>query len=136
MAMLIEFEGKRPRVADNVFIAPTAVLIGDVTVEAGSSIWFGAVLRADYGRLIVGTGSNIQDNAVLHVDETRPTVIGRNVTVGHGVRYKNELPNADHRIMDEGIHESPSDPDVADQLETVISDWLSEKGLTFTESDR
>jgi carbonic anhydrase/acetyltransferase-like protein (isoleucine patch superfamily) len=84
MALLIEYHGVRPRVADDVFLAPTAVLIGDVTVEAGASIWFGAVLRGDFGPIVVGTGSNVQDNAVIHVGAEWPTTIGANVTVGHG----------------------------------------------------
>src|SRR5262245_32236478 len=84
MALLIEYHGVRPRIADNVFLAPTAVLIGDVTVEAGASVWFGAVLRADFGPIVVGPGSNVQDNAVIHVGADWPTRIGANVTVGHG----------------------------------------------------
>ena len=83
MALLIEYHGKRPRVAEDVFLAPTAVLVGDVTVEAGASIWFGAVLRGDFGPIVVGAGANIQDNAVIHVGVDWPTTIGANVTVGH-----------------------------------------------------
>ncbi len=82
--MLIEFNGRSPQVSGNVFIAPTAVLVGDVRVEAGASIWFGAVLRADHGTIIVGAGSNVQDNATLHVPEDSVTWVGENVTVGHG----------------------------------------------------
>ena len=82
--MLIEFEGKKPRIGKDVFIAPTAVLIGDVTVGDGTSIWFGAVLRGDFGPITVGPGCSIQDNAVLHVFDTSPTVLAENVTVGHG----------------------------------------------------
>jgi carbonic anhydrase/acetyltransferase-like protein (isoleucine patch superfamily) len=83
MALLIEYHGKRPRVAEDVFLAPTAVLVGDVTVEAGASIWFGAVLRGDFGPIIVGAGANVQENAVIHVGVDWPTTIGANVTVGH-----------------------------------------------------
>jgi carbonic anhydrase/acetyltransferase-like protein (isoleucine patch superfamily) len=54
-----------------------------VVVEEGASVWFGAVLRADFSRIVVGTGSNIQDNSVLHTNEGQPTLIGSNVTVGH-----------------------------------------------------
>ncbi len=82
--MLIEYEGRKPQIADDVFIAPTAVLIGDVRVEIGASIWFGAVIRADHGTIIIGAGSSIQDNATLHVPEKSLTVVGENVTVGHG----------------------------------------------------
>jgi carbonic anhydrase/acetyltransferase-like protein (isoleucine patch superfamily) len=84
MALLIEYKGKRPQVADDVFLAPSAVLIGDVRVAAGASIWFGAVLRGDFGAITVGAGSNVQDNVVIHVGADWPTVLGANVTVGHG----------------------------------------------------
>ena len=83
MATFLSFDGKEPRVAHDAFIAPTAVLIGDVVVEEGASIWFGAVLRGDYSRIAVGAGSNVQDNAVVHTNEDLPTLIGSNVTVGH-----------------------------------------------------
>jgi carbonic anhydrase/acetyltransferase-like protein (isoleucine patch superfamily) len=82
--MLIEYEGHRPRVASGVFVAPTAVLIGQVTVEPGASIWYGAVLRADHGRIHVGKGSSIQDTAVLHAHHEEETIVGDGVTVGHG----------------------------------------------------
>ena len=82
--MLIEFNGKHPVVAEGVFIAPTATLIGDVTVEKGASIWFGVVLRADQNRIIIGEDANIQDNAVLHTNLVDfPTTIGPAVTIGH-----------------------------------------------------
>ena len=83
MANFLPFDGKEPQVAPDAFVAPTAVLIGDVVVEEGASVWFGAVLRADFSRIVVGTGSNIQDNSVLHTNEGQPTLIGSNVTVGH-----------------------------------------------------
>ncbi len=82
--MLIEYQGRRPQIADNVFIAPTAVLIGDVRVAAGANIWFGAVLRGDHGTILIGPGSSIQDNATLHVPEQSVTEVGANVTVAHG----------------------------------------------------
>lgn len=77
------FEGKEPRVADDAFVAPNATLIGDVVLEAESSVWFGAVLRGDFDRIVVGEGSCVQDNAVMHTAEGRPTIVGANVTVGH-----------------------------------------------------
>lgn len=83
MANIYPFEGKEPRVADDAFIAPTATLIGDVVVEEGASVWFGAVLRGDFNRIVVGAGSSVQDNAVIHTNEDLPTLIGSNVTVGH-----------------------------------------------------
>ena len=83
MAHFLSFDGKEPNVAPDALIAPTAVLIGDVVVEEGASVWFGAVLRADFDRIVVGAGSSVQDNCVLHTNEDLPTVIGKNVTVGH-----------------------------------------------------
>jgi carbonic anhydrase/acetyltransferase-like protein (isoleucine patch superfamily) len=83
MATLIEYEGKTPQVAGDAFLAPTAVLIGDVTVSAGASIWFGAVLRGDNSRIVIGKGSNVQDNCVIHCADGLPTLVGDNVTVGH-----------------------------------------------------
>ncbi len=82
--MIIEFDGKAPQVEKGSFIAPTATLIGDVIVETGASIWFGAVLRGDFGRIIVKKGSSVQDNAVVHVIPECETVVGENATVAHG----------------------------------------------------
>ncbi|HET8627545.1 MAG TPA: gamma carbonic anhydrase family protein [Thermomicrobiales bacterium] len=82
--MLLALGDKRPRVAPDAYIAPTATLIGDVTVEAGASVWFGAVLRGDTEPIRVGPRSNVQDNAVLHADLGFPTTIGAGVTIGHG----------------------------------------------------
>ena len=84
MAMLVEFEGKRPRVAASAFIAPNAVLLGDVEVGENASIWFGAVLRGDFGAIRIGAGSNVQDNVVIHAETEGGTVLQERVTVGHG----------------------------------------------------
>jgi carbonic anhydrase/acetyltransferase-like protein (isoleucine patch superfamily) len=81
--MLIELNGIRPKVAGGVYIAPTAVLIGDVTVGAGSSIWFGAVLRGDTGRIVIGERVSVQDNVVIHVNEHEDTIVEDDVLVGH-----------------------------------------------------
>jgi carbonic anhydrase/acetyltransferase-like protein (isoleucine patch superfamily) len=81
---LFEFEGKRPTVHPDAFVAPTATLIGDVTVEAGASVWYGAVLRADICTIVVREGANVQDNSVLHAAPGATLVIGRSSTVGHG----------------------------------------------------
>jgi carbonic anhydrase/acetyltransferase-like protein (isoleucine patch superfamily) len=81
--MIIHYRGKRPRIDPSAFVAPTAVLIGDVQVGPQSSIWFGAVLRADNGPIRVGARTSIQDNAVVHVSESGATLIGDDVTVGH-----------------------------------------------------
>ena len=84
MPVLVEFEGKRPRIAATAFIAPTAVLIGDVEVAENASIWFGAVLRGDLAPIRVGPGCNIQDNVVVHSETENGTVLEERVTVGHG----------------------------------------------------
>ena len=83
MATIIELDGKTPRVAKDAYVAPTAVLIGDVTVAAGASVWFGAVLRGDNSPIRIGEGSNVQDNCVIHCAKDLPTIVGSNVTVGH-----------------------------------------------------
>jgi carbonic anhydrase/acetyltransferase-like protein (isoleucine patch superfamily) len=75
---------KVPNLAKGVFIAPGAQIIGSVTLEQNSSVWFNAVLRGDLEPIVVGEGSNIQDSAVLHTDESFPCVLGKNVTIGHG----------------------------------------------------
>jgi len=80
---LFSFEGRAPRVADNAFIAPTATLVGDVVVEAGASVWYGAVLRGDYSPVILREGSNVQENSVLHGPPGHPVEIGRGATVAH-----------------------------------------------------
>ncbi|HZA12325.1 gamma carbonic anhydrase family protein [Mycobacterium sp.] len=80
---LYEFEGNSPRVHPDAFVAPTAVLVGDVTVEAGASVWFNAVLRADYAPIIIREGANVQDGAVLHAPPGVPVDIGPGATVAH-----------------------------------------------------
>jgi len=81
--MIIEYRGKRPKIDPSAFVAPTAVLIGDVEVGPQSSIWFGAVLRGDNGPIRVGARTSIQDNAVVHVSHEGSTIVGDDVTVGH-----------------------------------------------------
>lgn len=88
---LYEFEGKRPKIHPDAFIAPTAVLIGDVTVEAGVSVWYGAVLRADICTIIVREGANIQDNSVVHGAPDTTVEIGPNATVAHGCVFHGAL---------------------------------------------
>jgi carbonic anhydrase/acetyltransferase-like protein (isoleucine patch superfamily) len=77
------FGGREPQLASDVFVAPNATLIGDVVLEPAASVWFGAVLRADVDRIVVGEGSCVQDNVVIHTAEGLPTILGANVTVGH-----------------------------------------------------
>jgi carbonic anhydrase/acetyltransferase-like protein (isoleucine patch superfamily) len=83
--MILPFNGKTPQISKDAFIAENAVIIGDVTIESEASIWFGVVLRGDIAPIYVGKGSNIQDNAVIHVDEGMPCIIKDNVVVGHSV---------------------------------------------------
>jgi carbonic anhydrase/acetyltransferase-like protein (isoleucine patch superfamily) len=84
MAMLIELDGVAPTIGEDVFLAPTAVLVGDVRVGHRANIWFGAVLRGDSSRIEIGEESSIQDNVVIHCAKELPTIVGARVTVGHG----------------------------------------------------
>ena len=77
------FLRQRPILGKNVFIAKNATVIGDVTLGAHASVWYGAVLRGDINRIVVGHHSNIQDNAVLHLADDFPCLLGNWVTVGH-----------------------------------------------------
>ena len=81
---LFAFEGRSPVIAEGAFIAPTATLIGDVRVEAGASVWFNAVLRADFAPIIVREGANVQDCCVLHAPPGIPVDVGPGATVAHG----------------------------------------------------
>ncbi|MDM8551391.1 gamma carbonic anhydrase family protein [Desulfobacterales bacterium HSG2] len=81
--MLFEYKEKRPNIGENVFIAPTAVIIGDVEIGDNASIWYGTVLRGDLAPVRVGRNTNIQDNCVVHTDTDKPAIIGENVTIGH-----------------------------------------------------
>jgi carbonic anhydrase/acetyltransferase-like protein (isoleucine patch superfamily) len=83
--MIIEYRGKRPKIAASAFIAPTAVLIGDVEVGEESSIWFGAIIRGDNGPIRIGARTSVQDNSVIHVSENKRTIIGDGCTIGHCV---------------------------------------------------
>ena len=80
---LFAFEGHEPRVSPSAWIAPTATLVGDVEVEAEASIWYGAVLRADFGPIVVRRGANVQDGSVLHGGSDPVTEVGEGATVGH-----------------------------------------------------
>lgn len=84
--MLVEFGGYYPQVAPTAFVAPTATLVGNVRIGDGASVWYGAVLRADHGEppIVVGARSNVQDTCVIHVALDHGTIIGDDVTVGHG----------------------------------------------------
>ena len=81
---LDKFLRKKPKLGQGVYLAKTAVVLGDVTIGAHSSVWYGAVLRGDINRIVVGHHTNIQDNAVLHLADDFACIVGNWVTVGHG----------------------------------------------------
>jgi carbonic anhydrase/acetyltransferase-like protein (isoleucine patch superfamily) len=78
---LFAFEGRSPVVDPQAWVAPTATLVGDVTVEAGASIWYGAVLRGDFAPIVVRAGANVQDGSIVH--GAGPVEIGAGATIGH-----------------------------------------------------
>ncbi|RVT95505.1 gamma carbonic anhydrase family protein [Rhodovarius crocodyli] len=81
---LFPFEGKTPVVDPTAWVAPTAAVIGDVTLGPGANVWYNCVLRGDTDRIVVGARSNIQDGTIVHVTAGRlPTLIGEDVTIGH-----------------------------------------------------
>ncbi|MDD7280554.1 gamma carbonic anhydrase family protein [Floccifex sp.] len=80
--MIKEFNGKKPKIEG--YVLEPSVLIGDVEVQKEASIWYGAVLRADEDKIVVGQNSNVQDNAIIHCDPGFPVKIGNGVTIGHG----------------------------------------------------
>lgn len=77
------YKGISPRIAPDVYIAPTAVIIGDVTIGAGSSVWFNAVLRGDMAPIVIGEGCNVQDNCTIHTDTDLPAILGKRCSMGH-----------------------------------------------------
>lgn len=80
---LFALDGVAPTVHPTAFVAPTACLVGDVTVEAGASVWYGAVLRADFAAVVVREGANVQDGSILHGPPDLPVEIGPGATVAH-----------------------------------------------------
>lgn len=86
MSLVREVLGKAPRVAPSAFIAPGAVVVGDVEIGEEVSIWYGAVLRGDVGVIRIGARTNVQDTACIHMTgDMSNSVIGSEVTIGHGV---------------------------------------------------
>ena len=81
---ILPYKGITPTIAENVFIAPGAMIIGNVTIHEGASIWYNTVVRGDSAPIVIGRRTNIQDNCTLHVDEDAPLTIGDECTVGHG----------------------------------------------------
>ena len=84
MALILPYGDKVPQIAPDAYLAPNATIIGDVTIGSEASIWFGAVLRGDDEAIVIGARSNVQDNAVVHADTGFPTIVGEDVTIGHG----------------------------------------------------
>ena len=82
--MLIEIRGKKPEIGEKTFIAHSSDIIGDVTIGRDCGIWFGSVIRGDDNLIKIGNETNVQDNAVLHVDKEHTIEIGSGVTIGHG----------------------------------------------------
>ena len=83
--MILELDNIKPKIHENTFIANSADIIGNVEIFENVSIWFGAVLRGDVEKIVVGKNSNIQDNSTVHTDFGIPCIIGENVTIGHNV---------------------------------------------------
>ena len=83
--MILELDNIKPKIHENTFIANSADIIGNVEIFENVSIWFGAVLRGDVEKIVIGKNSNIQDNSTVHTDFGIPCIIGENVTVGHNV---------------------------------------------------
>jgi len=81
--MIHKYKDHKPKIADSSFIAPGAQVVGNVEMKEKTSIWYNSSLRADLNKIILGKGTNIQDNSALHVDTKQPLIIGENVTVGH-----------------------------------------------------
>ena len=90
MAYISEFAGHRPQIHPSVYLAPNAVVLGNVRIGEESSVWFGAVIRGDDpdNPIVIGAGTSIQDNCVVHVGNWGPTVVGSRVTVGHGAAFE------------------------------------------------
>ncbi|MDQ2919422.1 MAG: gamma carbonic anhydrase family protein, partial [Verrucomicrobiota bacterium] len=72
-----------PRIHSSAFVVPTATIIGDVSLGEESSVWYGAVLRGDINRIVIGPRTNIQDNVVVHLSDDHPAIVGELVTIGH-----------------------------------------------------
>jgi carbonic anhydrase/acetyltransferase-like protein (isoleucine patch superfamily) len=80
----LPFADRTPEIHETAWIAPNAALIGKVRVDAEASVWFGAVLRGDIDEIVLGPGSNLQDNVSVHTEDGSPAIVGANVSVGHG----------------------------------------------------
>jgi len=81
--MILDYKGKQPQIGKNVFIAPTAVVIGNVEIMDNANIWYGTIVRGDRDTITIGMNTNIQDNCTVHIDPGYPVKIGDNVTIAH-----------------------------------------------------
>ncbi len=81
---LYEFEGKVPKVGEGTFVSDTAIIVGDVTIGKRCYIGHGAIIRGDYGRVIIGDETSVEEGAVIHIDPGQTSFIGKRVTIGHG----------------------------------------------------
>lgn len=103
MMALYEFEGRRPRISGkNTFVHPQAVIIGDVEIGDNCNILPGVVLRGDYGRIVVGSGSNLQDGVIVHTEPGTEAILGENSHVGHGAMLHGPLKMGNGVLI--GIH--------------------------------
>ncbi|MBO5690923.1 MAG: gamma carbonic anhydrase family protein [Spirochaetaceae bacterium] len=82
--MVHTIKGHTPKIHENVFVAWNAEVTGQVSIAEDASVWFSASIRGDMNSISIGKGSNVQDNCVIHTDSNRPTIVGDNVTIGHG----------------------------------------------------
>ncbi len=96
--MIYAYKNSTPCIHASVFLAPGCRIIGNVEIGKDSSIWFNVVLRGDLQKITIGEGSNIQDNAVVHVGEFEPCTVGNEVTVGHGVNLHGCMVH-DHALI-------------------------------------
>lgn len=115
MAIIRPLLGKTPEIGEDCFLAETAIVIGDVVLGSGCSIWYGAVLRGDVHYIRVGNNTNIQDNAVIHATyQKSPTNIGNYVTIAHGAIvhgctiHDNVMIGMNAVILDDAVIESNS----------------------------
>jgi carbonic anhydrase/acetyltransferase-like protein (isoleucine patch superfamily) len=100
-ALVLPFDGAEPTISPTAWLAPNATVIGAATLEDDSSVYYGAVIRADMAEVRLGVGSNLQDNAVVHTDTGKPTHIGNGVSIGH-LAVVHGCTIADHELIGMG----------------------------------
>ncbi len=83
MTTILTLPDRLPQISADAFLASTATVVGDVTIDAGASVWYGAVLRGDINFITIGARTSVQDNVVIHCNDQHSTVIGADVTIGH-----------------------------------------------------